>query len=147
MREPASELDWNRRAHPAAALYRIVAAQPLLILALWTRAWTDWTWIALTVVAAALWWLAPRLAPPASPAEDSWATLATRGERLWREGALTAESRSLNRLSMVAGAAFGAGLVGAILLVRPLAVMGAAVAVLSNLWLADRLAARRMTEG
>lgn len=140
MREPASELDWTRRAHPAAALYRIALAQPAVVLALWTRAWTDWTWIALTAAAAALWWLAPRLAPPASPAEDSWATQATRGERLWREGGLAADSRTLNRLSMVAGAAFGAGLVGAVLLVRPLAVMGGAVALLANLWLADRLA-------
>lgn len=141
MRDPGSELDWNRRAHPAAALYRIVLAQPVLILALWTRAWTDWSWILLTVAAAVLWRLAPRLTPPAAPTEDSWATQATRGERLWREGGFAVESRNLNRLSMVAGAAFGAGLVGAVLLVRPLAVMGAAVAVLANLWLADRLAA------
>lgn len=140
---PQTDDQWARRSHPLAAFYRIVLAQPVVVLAVWSRGWFDWLWIFLTVAAVALWRLAPRMAPPAVERDRAWATLATRGERLWQEGdAATAESgRLLGRLSVIAGAAFGAALVGALALNRPVAVLAAAAGLFANLWLADRLAA------
>jgi hypothetical protein len=138
--DPASDLAWARRAHPLAALYRIALAEPLIVLALYSRAWFDWVWIALFVAAVAQWWLAPRLAPPASETADGWATLATRGERLWQEGRAGDGARTLGVLSAAAGLCFGAGLIGALFLVRPLAVLATALAVVAKLLLAERLA-------
>lgn len=134
------EIDWDRRAHPAAALYRIVLAQPLIVLALWSRAWVGWSSLILIALAIAAWRLAPRLASPAGAGADSWATLATRGERLRREGAFPAEARTLGRAELLAGAAFGTAVIGALVLHRPLAALGTTVCLLANLWLADRLA-------
>lgn len=138
--EAGSNLAWARRAHPVAALYRIVLAEPLIVMALYSRAWFDWVWIALLAAAIAQWWLVPRLAPPASETADGWATLATRGERLWQAGEAGAAARILSALSVTAGVCFGAGLIGALFLIRPLAVLATALAVVANLLLAERLA-------
>lgn len=134
------ERDRDRRAHPAASLYRIAAAQPLVVLALWSREWAGWWALVLVALAIAAWRLVPRLAPPVGVGADSWATLAARGEALRREGAFPADARTLARAELLAGAAFGTAAIGAIVLHRPLAALGTAVCLLANLWLADRLA-------
>lgn len=75
------ERTWARHANPWSVWTRYTAL-PLLVLAVWSRAWLGW-WAVLPVVLTVLWtWLNPRLFPvPAST--DNWASRAVLGERVW----------------------------------------------------------------
>lgn len=72
---------WRRHANPWSVWTRMVTL-PLLILAIWSRAWIGW-WSLLPIAAAVLWtWLNPRVFPePRST--NNWASKAVLGERLW----------------------------------------------------------------
>ncbi|WP_071516031.1 DUF6653 family protein [Geitlerinema sp. PCC 9228] len=74
---------WQRHAHPGSVWSR-TAALPLLVVAVWSRAW--WGWWSLVPVAIALFWIwvNPRLFPkPAST--NHWASKAVLGERVWSD--------------------------------------------------------------
>lgn len=77
-----SEDAWLRHASPWSVWTRITTCLPLLVLAIWSRAWLGW-WSLPFVAAAVLWiWLNPRVFPkPRST--DNWASQGVLGERLW----------------------------------------------------------------
>lgn len=72
---------WRRHANPLSVITRY-SSIPLLIAAIWSRAWLGW-WCLLPIAAVAIWiWLNPRLFPvPAST--ENWASKAVLGERVW----------------------------------------------------------------
>lgn len=132
---------WERHANPLSVWSR-VAALPLLVLALWTRAWIGW-WCLVPVAAVALFvFVNPRLfAPPAR--QDSWAARATYGERLF----LARKKRSipphhlemallLTGVSVVGMTPLAYGLV--VLQVWP-TLLGLALAMGGKLWFCDRM--------
>ena len=73
---------WARHANPWSGWSRAITALPLLVLAVWSRAW--WGWFSLVAVTAALaWiWLNPRAFGPAAD-DAAWITKGVLGERLW----------------------------------------------------------------
>jgi len=76
-----SDAVWARHASPWSVWTR-TATLPVLLLAVWSRAWIGW-WALLPVAAVLVWaWLNPRLFPPPRTT-DTWAARATFGERLW----------------------------------------------------------------
>ena len=71
---------WRRHANPWSVWTRFTCG-PLLVLALWSRAWLGWGCL-VPVAAAALWtWLNPRVFPPVTRV-DNWASKGVLGERL-----------------------------------------------------------------
>lgn len=77
-----SEETWQRHANPWSVWTRITTCLPLLVLAIWSRAWLGWGSLPL-VAAAVLWiWLNPR-AFPKPRSTDNWASQGVLGERLW----------------------------------------------------------------
>lgn len=74
---------WQRHTNPGSVWSRTTAL-PLLVVAVWSRAW--WGWWSLVPVAIALFWIwvNPRLFPkPAST--NHWASKAVLGERVWSD--------------------------------------------------------------
>ncbi len=74
---------WQRHTNPRSVWSRTTAL-PLLVVAVWSRAW--WGWWSLVPVAIALFWIwvNPRLFPkPAST--NNWASKAVLGERVWSD--------------------------------------------------------------
>ena len=60
---------WARHANPWSVWTRM-ATLPVLLLALWSRAWIGW-WALLPVAAVLVWtWLNPRLFPPPRTTDD-----------------------------------------------------------------------------
>lgn len=70
---------WRRHANPWSVWTRF-AGIPLMILAIWSRAWIGW-WapVPCAVVVAWLWWN-PRAFPPI---DTAWSSKGIFGERLW----------------------------------------------------------------
>jgi hypothetical protein len=132
---------WERHANPWSVWSRFTAL-PLLVLAIWSRAWIG-RWAVVPTAAALLWtWLNPRLFPrPAST--DNWASKGVLGERVWlnRETIpVPAGQRTLpHLLNVVSG-------VGTVLVVWGLiaravwpTVLGTVLAYLGKLWFVDRM--------
>jgi hypothetical protein len=72
---------WARHANPWSVWTRYTAL-PLLVLAIWSRAWLGW-WSLVPLALAVLWtWLNPRFFPVPS-STDNWASKAVLGERVW----------------------------------------------------------------
>lgn len=130
---------WRRHANPWSVWTRF-AAIPLMILAIWSRAWIGW-WAILPVLLVIVWlWLNPRIfAPVREP--RGWAARGIFGERLWLEHGATfpVEHRTVLRrlvgLGLAGLALLGWGLVS--LTLWP-TVFGASVLVLAQLWRIDR---------
>ncbi|HEX5872076.1 MAG TPA: DUF6653 family protein [Longimicrobium sp.] len=77
------EATWARHANPWSVWTRYTAL-PLLVLAIWSRAWLGW-WSMVPLAVATLWtWINPRLFPVPS-STDNWASKAVLGERVWME--------------------------------------------------------------
>lgn len=75
------EAAWERHAHPISVYSRMILGLPLVVLAIWSRAWIGWWALAALAAVALFVWANPRLAPrPRST--DSWASRATFGERV-----------------------------------------------------------------
>lgn len=76
-----NEATWERHAHPASVYTRMILGLPLVVAAIWSRAWIGWWALAALAAVAALTWLNPRMTrPPRST--DNWASKATFGERV-----------------------------------------------------------------
>jgi len=76
------ERTWARHANPWS-VYTRATALPLLIAALWSRAWLGWPGaLALCAIAVAWTWFNPRLFPPPASTKN-WASEAVLGERIW----------------------------------------------------------------
>jgi hypothetical protein len=77
-----SDEAWLRHANPWSGWTRFFTVLPLLILAIWSRAWLGW-WSMLPTVIAVLWmWFNPRVFPkPRST--NHWISKGVLGERVW----------------------------------------------------------------
>lgn len=132
---------WARHANPWSGWSR-VSILPLLAVAVWSRVWIGW-WALLPIGAVLIWtWLNPRLFPtPAST--DNWMSMGVLGERIWL---LRGKDSALAHHVPVVRALTIATATGAVLLVVGLAALnlsltmtGIAIAMLSKLWLLDRM--------
>jgi len=73
---------WQRHAHPFSAWSRVMFGLPVLILAIWSRAWIGLWWLLALAAAFAFIWLNPRMAP-VPKFTDNWASKGVFGERIW----------------------------------------------------------------
>lgn len=135
-----SDEAWKRHANPWSVWTRF-AAIPLMILAIWARAWLGW-WCLVPIAAVIVWlWLNPHVFP-AVAAPTGWAAKGIYGERLWlkERARVPAAYRPVLRLFVfVAGAGFAILAYGLIRLEIWPTVFGASLIVLGQLWRIDRL--------
>lgn len=132
---------WARHANPWSGWSR-VSILPLLTLAVWSRVWIGW-WAVAPVAAILAWtWLNPRLFPPPA-STDNWMSRGVLGERAWLangdDPALAHHRPVVRSLTILAAAGTILLLAGLALLDPPLTVAGLAIAMLSKLWLLDRM--------
>lgn len=135
------ERTWARHASPWSVWTRAISL-PLLMLAVWSRAWIGW-WALLPVAAVVLWlWINPRAFPPPR-STNNWASKGVLGERVWlnrREIPVPEHHRlAPNILSAISAS-------GALLLIWGLvrleiwpALLGAVIVMLCKLWFVDRM--------
>jgi hypothetical protein len=135
------EATWRRHASPWSVWTR-VATLPLLVLAVWSRAWLG-PWAVGPVALLLIWtWLNPRLFP-APRSTDNWASRGVMGERVWlnrREVAIPSHHRLVPHLLVAVAAA------GGLLTIWGLAelalwptLLGTALVFLGKLWFVDRM--------
>ena len=136
-----NERTWARHANPWSGWTR-VAAFPMLVLAIWSRAWIG-GWCLLPVAALVLFMAVnPRLfAPPRSGA--AWMSRATFGERIFlrRREVPIPQHHETAALLLAAASALGVVVLGfglAVLDVRATA-CGYVLAAGAKLWFADRM--------
>ncbi len=136
------ETAWRRHANPWSVWTR-VATLPLLVLAIWSRAWLGW-WALGPVAPVLLWtWWNPRLFP-IPPSTDNWASKGVMGERIWlnRDKVAVLRHHRLVPHILLAVTAIG-GIIGVYGLVE-LAIwptlLGTALVFLGKLWFVDRMA-------
>jgi hypothetical protein len=132
---------WKRHASPWSVWTRF-AALPLLVLAIWSRAWLGW-WALVPVAVMVLWlWINPRAFPPPA-STDNWASKAVLGERVWlacdKIPIPQHHARMALRLSLLSSA-------GLILLAFGLyaldpwpTVFGMTLVMVGKLWFVDRM--------
>jgi hypothetical protein len=133
---------WRRHANPWSVWTR-VATLPLIVLAVWSRAWIGrWSLVPIALVAA--WtWINPRLFP-APRSTESWASRGVMGERVWlNRDRVPVPARHRLAPHLLTGVAAS----GAVLLIWGLArlepwptLTGTVVAYLGKLWFVDRMA-------
>jgi hypothetical protein len=136
-----TEEAWSRHANPWSVWTR-VATFPLVLAAIWSRAWIGW-WALAPVGAVVVWlWLNPRLFRPPRRT-DNWASKATFGERVWLNRASVPipahHRRAATILSAISGAGFAAAMVGAAMFDPMSATSGGVVCMLAKLWFCDRM--------
>ena len=136
-----SEPTWERHANPWSVWTRF-AALPMLILAIWSRAWLG-RWALAPTAAALLWiWANPRIFPkPRST--DNWASKAVLGERVWlnrRAIPVPPRHRRLPELLNLVSALGVPFLVWGLVRLKPWpTLLGSSLAVLGKLWFVDRM--------
>ena len=134
---------WARHANPWSGWTRFITCLPLLVLAIWSRAWLG-PWSLGPIVAALLWiWLNPRAFPPARD-DSAWITRGVFGERFWSErGRLPVPERHRtvpHVLNFAALAGLPFAVWGVVALDVWPAVFGMALIIGAKLWYIDRMA-------
>ncbi|MEO0931712.1 MAG: DUF6653 family protein [Pseudomonadota bacterium] len=132
---------WMRHANPWSVSTRFTCL-PLIILALWSRAWLGW-WALLPLAIALFWtWANPRMFPP--PTEtNTWAAKGTFGERVF----LNRKKRPIPRhharmaaiLTMLSAVGLPPLIWGVWTFDVTLTVLGVIVLVLPKVWFVDRM--------
>lgn len=143
---------WARHSNPWSGWSRL-SVLPLFAIAIWSRVWIGW-WAILPGAAIMFWtWMNPRLFPPPA-STDNWMSQGVLGEKIWLEQHKTNPALSHHRpvvRTLAAAGLLGAVLflVGLILLNLTATVAGIVIAMLSKLWLLDRMVwvRRESTEG
>lgn len=132
---------WDRHANPWSGWSRIVAG-PLLILALYSRAWIGW--LSLPAIGAGLaWiWLNPRVFPP--PRDyNSWAARGVLGERWFlarhRAPIPTHHRRVAWALTALSALGLPSLVYGLWVLDPGWTVAGAVLVILPKIWFVDRM--------
>nr|WP_246018417.1 DUF6653 family protein [Pelagibacterium montanilacus] len=115
---------------------------PLLALAIWSRVWIGW-WMLIPFSVVLAWtWLNPRLFPPPESTEN-WMSKGVLGERIWlnrsKRPELLHHAPVIRTLTIATTIGTLLLLVGLALLDLALTTTGLAVAMLSKLWLLDRM--------
>lgn len=132
---------WARHANPLSGWSR-VSILPLLAMAVWSRLWIGW-WAIIPVTAVLIWtWLNPRLfRAPAS--FDNWMSKGVLGERVWLswqgDPRLAHHAPIIRALTLTTLGGLGLLLAGLAVLSVPLTTTGLAAAMLSKLWILDRM--------
>jgi hypothetical protein len=132
---------WQRHANPWSVWTR-VATLPLVVLAVWSRAWLGW-WALGPVAAVVLWtWWNPRLfARPRST--DNWASKGVLGERVWLNRDVVPVPRHHRRMPHILSAVAAAGVIflvwGLVELALWPTLLGMALTFLGKLWFLDRM--------
>ena len=132
---------WARHVNPWSGWSR-VSILPLLAVAVWSRVWIGW-WALLPIGAVLVWtWLNPRLFPPPA-STDNWMSKGVLGERIWlshsTDPVLAHHVPVIRSLTIATSVGAASLLVGLAILNLPLTMTGLAVAMLSKLWLLDRM--------
>ncbi|HOM98916.1 MAG TPA: hypothetical protein PLM33_01535 [Acidobacteriota bacterium] len=136
-----NEEAWLRHANPWSVWTRLTVL-PLIILAVWSRAWIEW-WSLIAVVLALTWtWINPRVFPiPKST--NNWASKGVLGEQIWLNRDRVAIPEQHRRLPTILGLVSAAGLIFVIWGVINLAIwptlMGVSITYLAKLWFVDRM--------
>ena len=134
---------WARHASPWSGWSRTLTGMPLIVLAIWSRAWIGW-WSLVPVALVVAWLLLnPRLFPPARD-DRSWMSRGVFGERLWvrrSEHPVPERHRRvpvvLNALSALSALLLAYGLV----VLEPWPTLaGAVLSVTFKMWFVDRMA-------
>lgn len=130
---------WQRHANPWSVWTRF-AAIPLMLLAIWSRAWIGW-WSLLPIGAVVVWlFINPKAFPPVRE-PLTWAARGIYGERAWVQNRdlVPPDHRKVLRLLVTLGVVgFGMILWGLIALEAWPTVFGATVVVVAQLWRIDR---------
>ena len=131
---------WRRHANPWSVWTRF-ATLPLLIVAIWSRAWIGW-WALVPLAVLVTWlWLNPRAFGPVDT-PTAWSSKGIFGEHLWVQdrSQMPAGFAVVQRFWMVGGFA-GAGMLvwGLITFAIWPTVFGATLIVYGQLWRIDRL--------
>ena len=136
-----SDETWERHANPWSVWTRFTVL-PILVLAIWSRAWIGfWAW-GLIAIAIAWAWINPRIFSK-PPSTNNWASKAVLGERVWmnRKGLPVPEHHRLapNLLSLLSG-------VGSLFLIWGLwrlqawpTMFGAVLIYAGKVWFLDRM--------
>ncbi len=136
------EVAWERHAHPLSVWTRVVLGAPLMVLAIWSRAWIGWWSLALIICVAFAIWLNPRITPRPLYT-DSWAAKGVLGERVFLRRAVTPIPRRhvvVAHLLTIVSAGGAPFLIYGLwrLSVWP-TIFGLALVYLGKLWFVDRM--------
>lgn len=129
---------WRRHANPWSVWTRF-AAIPLMLLAIWSRAWIGW-WCLLPIALVIVWlFVNPSAFPPVEP--HSWAARGIYGERAWvhDKSLVPPDHRAVLRI-LVALGLVGFALIawGLVRLELWPTVSGATLVIVAQLWRIDR---------
>ena len=136
------EATWARHANPWSGWTR-VATLPLLVLALWSRAWIGPWWAAALVLVLLGWtWVNPRAFPPPRSTAN-WMSRGVLGERHWLASGTVPIPPHHRRVPTLLAALAATGLPVlawgvAMLEVWP-TLLGLVLAMLGKLWFVDRM--------
>jgi hypothetical protein len=133
---------WQRHAHPFSVWSRVFLGLPLLVLAVWSRAWIGgWALLALAAALGFIW-LNPRMAPIPKHT-DNWASKAVFGERVWlnRKSVPIPECHRVAPHLLTAVSALGIPFLiwGLYALAIWPTLFGAALIYLGKMWFVDRM--------
>ncbi|UYQ73514.1 hypothetical protein OF122_07095 [Pelagibacterium flavum] len=136
-----SATDWARHANPWSGWSR-TSILPLLAIAGWSRLWIGW-WALLAVAAVLVWtWMNPRVFPPPSSI-DNWMSQGVLGEHVWLQR--PKHSQLLHHIPIIRALTIATAtgtlvlFAGLVVLNLALTTTGLAIAMLSKLWLLDRM--------
>ncbi|MEM7669068.1 MAG: DUF6653 family protein [Pseudomonadota bacterium] len=132
---------WRRHANPWS-VYSRFSCLPLIVLAIWSRAWLGWGCL-VPLALALLWtWLNPRLFPQPDRL-DSWAARAVMGERIFLGRGGAPIPRHHERMALNLTWASGAGaliLIFGLAIADPgLTIAGLVGSMLPKIWFCDRM--------
>jgi uncharacterized protein DUF6653 len=136
-----SDATWKQHANPWSVWTRIPIL-PLLVLAIWSRAWIGW-WCLVPILVLVAWTFAnPRaFGPPSST--DNWASKATFGERVWLNRKTLPIPDHHARMSLLLNVVTTLGvipLIYGLVAYNVLAViLGLVLIILGKLWFLDRM--------
>ncbi|MEX0370620.1 MAG: DUF6653 family protein [Tateyamaria sp.] len=135
------DADWRRHANPWSVWTRFTCL-PLMVLAIYARAWVGWWALPLFLMAAAWTWYNPRAFPP--PADfGTWASRGTLGERVFlardRYDVPDHHIRTAHVLTVLSALGVLPLIYGLIALNPWATILGVVATVLPKVWFVDRM--------
>jgi hypothetical protein len=131
---------WRRHANPWSVWTRF-AAIPVMIIAIWSRAWLGW-WCLVPIGSVLVWlWLNPRVFSAVNE-PTGWASRGIYGEKLWltQRKWIPRQYRAVLRLLIgVGGTGFAILAFGLVRLEVWPTLFGASLIVVGQLWRIDRM--------